>query len=180
MGKAFEVTMDTSRINATLAALHSIVGGDFKDVVRSETQKILEKAVSNTPVVSVEAINTTQKPSLRAQRMAARGLLKKVWVQIGEKLNMTLQGTPDYVKRATGPNNDDHPENAEGNEKKSGNEYSIDGVSYRVYDPRIVGAFASAMNGRKNFFRANLRKGVFDEFDKIAAKYPGLYVNRDV
>jgi hypothetical protein len=34
MAKAFEVKMDTSRINATMAALHSIVGGDFKDVVR--------------------------------------------------------------------------------------------------------------------------------------------------
>lgn len=176
MGKNFTANMDTSRINGALAELSRITGKDFKDVVRSEMTKILEKAVSNTPVATVELINRTKNPDLRARRLAARGLLKKVWAQIAGKLGMALDGVPAYVDRAEAPGGD-YPEDAVAAEKGVGSNFSIEGASYRVYDPRIIGAFARAMNGRANFFRQNLRKGVFDKAAAIAAKYPGLKVN---
>lgn len=176
MARAFEVKMDTSRINGALAELSRISGRDFRDVVRSEMGKILEKAVANTPVATVALINQTKNPQLRARRLAARGLLKKVWVQIAGKLGMAIDGVPAYVERSAAPSGD-YPEDAVAGEKGQGSKYSIDGASYRVYDPRIVGAFARAMNGRASFFRANLRKGVFQKAEQIAAKYPGLKVN---
>jgi hypothetical protein len=176
MGKTFEVKMDTTRINGALSELARITGRDFKDVVRSEMQKILEKAVNNTPVATVALINQTKNPQLRARRLAARGLLKKVWVQVADKLAMALSGVPAYVGRAE-TSSGDYPEDAEVKETGVGSKFSIDGASYRIYDPRIIGAFASAMNGRANFFRTNLRRGVFDKAETIAKKYPGLTVN---
>jgi hypothetical protein len=92
----------------------------------------------------------------------------------GEALGCTV------VPPQTGPRPEgDYPENAEGKEKNEGSKYTIDGTSFRVYDPRIVGALGRAINGRASFFKTHLRKGVFDKFDTIAAKYPGLNVNRD-
>ncbi len=176
MAKAFECTMDTSRINGALAELSRITGRDFRDVVRSETQKILEKAVSNTPVATVELINKTTNPGLRARRLAARGLLKKVWVQVAAKLGMAVEGVPAYVDRAAAPGGD-YPEDAVASEKGQGTKFSIEGASFRIYDPRIIGALQRAMNGRANYFRTNLRKGVFDKAEEIAKKYPGLSVN---
>jgi hypothetical protein len=175
MGKTFEVKMDTTRINGALSELARITGRDFKDVVRSEMQKILEKAVSNTPVATVALINQTRNPQLRARRLAARGLLKKVWVQVADKLSMAV-AAPGYVGGAT-TSKGDYPEDAEVKETGVGSKFSIDGASYRIYDPRIISAFRSAMNGRANFFRTNLRKGVFDKAETIAKKYPGLTVN---
>lgn len=168
--------MDTSRINGALTELARITGRDFRDVVRPEMQKILEKAVSNTSAASVTLINQTKNPRLRETRLAARGLLKKVWQQIGGKLGMALEGVPAYVERASTPHGD-YPENAEAREVGTGSKFSIEGASYRVYDPRIVSAFARAMNGRASFFRNNLRRGVFDKAEEIARKYPGLKVN---
>jgi hypothetical protein len=89
---------------------------------------------------------------------------------------MAIEGVPAYVDRAT-TQSGDYPEDAVATEKSSGSKFSIEGASYRVYDPRIIGAFAKAMNGRASFFRNNLRKGVFDKAEAIAAKYPGLKVN---
>lgn len=173
---AFEVKMDTTRINGALAELSRITGKDFKDVVRSEMGKILERAVSNTPVASVALIKQTKNPQLRARRLAARGLLKKVWAQIADKLGMAAVGVPAYVERAAAPGGD-YPEDAVASEKGQGSKFSIEGASYRVYDPRIIGAFARAMNGRATFFRANLRRGVFAKAETIARKYPGLKIN---
>jgi hypothetical protein len=168
--------MDTSRINGALAELARITGKDFKDVVDSEMQKILEKAVSNTPVATVALINKTKNPGLRTRRLAARGLSKKGWVQVADKLGISLDGVPGYVGLAN-TSQGDYPEDAIATKKGVGSKYSIDGANFRVYDPRIIGAFAKAMNGRVNFFRQNLRKGVFDKAETIAAKYPGLTVN---
>jgi hypothetical protein len=67
MAKAFTCDMSTSRINATIAALQQITGGDFRDITRAEFQNVLEKVVSNTPVASVALINETKNPRLRAQ-----------------------------------------------------------------------------------------------------------------
>lgn len=176
MAKNFEIKMDTSRLNGALNELARITGRDFRDVVRSEMGKILEKAVSNTPVATVSLINETKNPALRARRLAARGLLKKVWLQIAGKLGMAVEGVPAYVDRAQTASGD-YPEDAVAAEKGQGSKFSIEGASYRIYDPRIIGAFSRAMNGRANFFRQNLRKGVFDKAEQIAAKYPGLKVN---
>jgi hypothetical protein len=176
MAKPFEVKMDASRINGALAELARITGKDFKDVVDPEMQKILEKAVSNTASASVALINRTKNPALRARRLGARGLLKKGWVQIANKLGMSLEGVPAYVDRAETASGD-YPEDGVASRKGTGSKYSIEGENFRIYDPSIIGAFAKAMNGRANFFRQNLRKGVFDKAETIAAKYPGLKVN---
>lgn len=154
-----------------------MTGRDYRDVVRSEGQKILEKAVSNAAAASVELINKTKSPTLRAQKLAARGLQKKVFAQIGDKLNMSLEGVPAYVERAIAPSGD-HPEDAIASENTSGSKFSIDCRADRFYDPTVFSALAKAVNGRAGFFRSNLRNGVFDKVETIARKYPGLTVNR--
>jgi hypothetical protein len=175
---AISVTMDTSNLKGALSEIARLTGKDFRTVVRSETQKIFEKALSNTPVMLAADIQTTKSPTLRAQKLAARGLLKKVFVQAAEKVQIQLEGTPAYVDRAMAPGGD-FPEDAQAKENTKGRAFSIDGEIFRTYDPRVFGALAKAVNGRTGFFRANLRRGVFDKMETIARKYPGMFVHPD-
>jgi hypothetical protein len=126
--------------------------------------------------MDVASINETKSPTLRAKKLAARGLLKKVWWQIGNRLQLNVDA-PAYVERAEAPGGD-YPEDAVGREVTKGASFYIEGTTYRFYDPRMFGALAKAVNGRTNFFRTNLRNGVFDKAESIARKYPGLTVKR--
>lgn len=170
--------LDTSNLTPCLQALAQLTGRDYRDVVRSETEAILSKAVSNTPAASVELINKTKSERLRAQKLAARGLQKKVFVQIGDKLGLSVD-RPAYVDRATAPGGD-YPEDAHGKETVSGKKFSVDCQADRYYDPNVFSALAKAVNGRAGFFRRNMRAGVFKSVETIARKYPGLTASVDV
>lgn len=162
-----------------LQELSRLTGKDFETVTKAEAAKVLEGAISRTDAASVALIEQIRDPRRREAALAARGLQKKVWAQIGEKMGVSVAGVPKYVQAAT-TRGGDFPEDAEGREKNQGSSYILEGVAHRIYWPGVFSALAKAVNGRTNFFRTNLRKGVFDKAETIARKYPGLHVNRDV
>jgi len=106
------------------------------------------------------------------RRKDARGLSKKGWVQIAEKLGIELS-VPKYVAKATTPKGD-YPENAQAAEKQTGPQFFIEITNSRTYSPSVRDAIRAAMRGRTRFFQNNLKRGVFEKTSEIAAKYPGL------
>jgi hypothetical protein len=161
-----------------LQELSRLTGKDFEEVTRAETVKILESAITRTDAAQMALINQTKNPEARAQKIAARGLQKKVWAQVAEAFGIQLTNVPQYVRAATAPSGD-HPEDAEGRARNQGSSFTLEGTIHRVYWPGVFSALARAVNGRTSFFRTNLRKGVFDKAETIARKYPGMTVNRD-
>lgn len=205
MGKAVNIEIDAHRLNGALRELSRLTGKDFRTVVRHETGKILEGAAKRTDMATVASIkeNHEAQPvttiagkiyflnnrypdavwakiqSFRAKRLkeklAARGLARKVWLQIAQQLGIEIKVAGQVVK-ATTPKGD-YPQDASGSEAGSGSAFTIIGTSLRTYAPGIVGALAGAMRGRLVYFRRNLKTGVFLKAKEIARKYPGLYVN---
>jgi hypothetical protein len=176
----FRAELDTSNLTAIMHELARMTGKDYQDVVKSETQSVLTAAVRNTPVMDTSLLDRTRHPNRKAVALAAKGLLKKVWVQIGDRLGMNVDA-PQYVHQAATPKGD-YPEDAQAKtitSEAAGRSFIIEGTTYRYYDPRLFSALAKAVNGRVSFFRMNLRRGVFDHVEKIAAKYKGLYVDRN-
>lgn len=171
--------VDSSNLTRALHELARLTGKDFETVVRSETTEVLHGAISRTDAAQLALIEQTKSPTLKAQKIAARGLQKKVWAQVGEKLGLQITKVPQYAQNATAPTGD-HPEDAQGGPKTRGSSFSMEGEIFRVYWPGVRSALAGAINGRTGFFYRNLRKGVFDKAETIAKKYPGMHVTRDV
>ena len=117
------------------------------------------------------AIQLQIKNSIK-RRKDARGLSKKSWVQIAEKLGIEIS-VPNYVAKAT-TKGGDYPENAKGAEKQEGNAFHIQITNSRTYSPSVVDSLRAAIRGRTRFFQNNLKRGVFKKTSDIAAKYPGL------
>lgn len=177
-------------------------GVTYEEVVKSETQKILEAACKNTVAAQVKLIeaNAKAKPvrtlngkryymknrysdslwqQLQGQikrsidrRKKARGLSKKSWLQAAANLGFDV-AAPDYVTAATTPHGD-YPENATATPEKKGNDFSITIKNSRTYSASVFDALRKAMNGREKFFKENLQRGVFNSIGEIASKYPGL------
>ena len=195
-------------------------GVTYEEVVKSETQKILEAASKNTVAAHVKSIekNVRSKPvrtigankylvkasadwsapsgwnkptpngwrlpdgvwaaamsqisaSIK-RRKEARGLSKKSWKQIAERLGFDIS-VPSYVAAAT-TRGGDYPENAQAREERKGSDFSITLSNARTYSASVFDAIRKAMNGREKFFKENLKQGVFKNIGTIAAKYPGL------
>ncbi len=117
------------------------------------------------------ALQLQIKNSIKASK-AARGLAKKSWMQIAEKLGIEIS-VPNYVAKAT-TKGGDYPANAQGAEKQEDNSFHIEITNYRTYTTTVADSLRAAMKGRTNFFKKNLRLGVFKKTSEIAAKYPGL------
>jgi len=110
-------------------------------------------------------------------RLAARGLLKKSWLQVAAHLGLDIL-VPGYVARAAWKGND-YPEDNRGREERSGSGYSLTGEIGRTYDRRIKAVLQRAITGRVKYFRKNLEKGVFDSLEAIERAYPNLLkINR--
>lgn len=171
--------VDASNITGILRELSRITGKDFETIVRSETVEIMHSAIEKTDAAQMDLINQTKSPTLKAQKIAARGLQKKVWAQVGEAMGLQITKIPQYAQAATTPKGD-FPEDAQGGPRNQGSSFTMDGQIFRVYWPGIRSALARAINGRKGFFYRNLRKGVFDKAEEIAKKYKGLHLTRDV
>ena len=118
-----------------------------------------------------KALQLQIKNSIK-RRKDARGLSKKSWVQIAEKLGIEIS-VPNYVAKAT-TKGGDYPENAQGSEKQEGNAFHIQITNSRTYSPSVVDSLRAAMRGRTRFFQNNLKRGVFQKTSELAAKYPGL------
>lgn len=202
--------------------LSRLSGISFQEIIRAETQSILEAASKKTQAAQVKLIeaNVRNKPvrtvngkayltktgpgfappagwspsapngwrlpdaiwtAVQAQikasitrRKAARGLSKKSWQQAAQSLGIDI-AVPAYVAKATTPKGD-YPENATGSEKTEGRGFFIEVTNSRTYSPSVVDSIRAAMRGRTNFFKKNMKLGVFQKTSEIAAKYPGLKV----
>lgn len=200
--KTASIQVVTSDFSRAMREMSRITGFSFADIIRAETKSILEAASKKTVAAQVKLIeaNVRDKPvrslngkryfmknrypdalwaALQLQiknsikrRKEARGLSKKAWVQIAEKLGIELT-VPGYVAKATTPKGD-YPENAQGAEKQQGNSFHIEITNSRTYSPSVLDAIRAAMRGRTRFFQNNLQRGVFQKTSEIAAKYPGL------
>jgi hypothetical protein len=106
------------------------------------------------------------------RRKEARGLSKKSWKQIAERLGFDIS-VPSYVASAT-TRGGDYPENAQAREERNGSDFAINLSNSRTYSSSVFDAIRKAMNGREKFFRENMKTGVFKSIETIAAKYPGL------
>lgn len=202
MAKTSSINVVASDFSRAMRDLSRVTGVSFAEIIRSETKSILEAAVKKTAAAQVKLIeaNANAKPvrtlngkryfmknrypdtiwkALQLQiknsikrRKDARGLSKKLWVQIAEKLGIEIS-VPNYVAKATSKGGD-YPENAQGFEKQEGNAFYIQITNSRTYSPSVRDALRAAMRGRTNFFKKNLRLGVFQKTSEIAARYPGL------
>jgi hypothetical protein len=108
------------------------------------------------------------------RRKDARGLSKKSWLQAAKSLGLDIS-VPGYVAKSTTPKGD-YPQNATASEKTDGRGFFIQVTNERTYSPSVLDAIRAAMRGRTNFFKKNLRLGVFKKTSEIAARYPGLKV----
>ena len=205
MAKTASINIVASDFSRAMREMSKITGVSFADIIRTETKSILEAAAKKTAAAQVKLIEAnvrsrewrpigskkykmswrhpdriwTQlqqqiKDSIK-RRKEARGLLKKSWMQIAQKLGMEIS-VPNYVAKATTPSGD-HPGDAQGSEKQGGNSFHIEITNARTYSPSVVDAIRAAMRGRTNFFKKNLRLGVFQKTSELAAKYPGLKVS---
>lgn len=185
-------------------------GVTYEEVVKSETQKILEAASRYTVAAQVRSIEafvrgtvartvagktylmagsahaprgwrlrdetwTAVQSQISAsinRRKEARGLSKKSWKQIAERLGFDIS-VPSYVAAAT-TRGGDYPENAQAREDRNGSDFSITLSNSRTYSASVFDAIRRAMNGRERFFKENIRQGVFRNIETIASRYPGL------
>ena len=209
-----------SDFTRAMREMSKITGASFQDIIRAETQSILEAAVKKTKAAQVKLIErsvketrvrtvngktyltntssswrspswwTPQAPkgwklpgavwaAIQKQikdeiaiTKGARGLAKKSWMQVAQKLGITIS-VPSYVEKAK-TEKGDYPEDATGTEKTDGSSFFIEITNSRTYSGSVRDAIRAAMRGRTNFFKKNLRLGVFKKTSDIAAKYPGL------
>lgn len=214
--------MESRNLTGAMRQLAKLTGRSFNDVVRSETQAVLQKAqsrVKSATKKSVEAsiekrpfftlheteyaatdragvkiskngfikylkkrrkypdelwnkFEASKKKSV-ANRLKSRGLQRKVFLQLAEKLSMKLTKIPAYVRSASA-NGRDYPDDARARSVFTSSGLTIECELRRAYGQGILGFIQSAIKGRSAFFRKNLREEVFKRAKTIAAKYPGL------
>ena len=200
--KSQSINVVTSDFSRAMREMSRVTGVSFAEIIRAEAKSILEAAAKKTAAAQVKLIeaNANAKPvrslngkryymknrypdslwaALQLQiknsikrRKDSRGLSKKSWVQVAEKLGISIS-TPNYVAKAT-TKDGDYPENAQGSEKQDGNAFHIEITNSRTYSPSVRDSLRAAMRGRTNFFKKNLRLGVFQKTSEITARYPGL------
>jgi hypothetical protein len=112
------------------------------------------------------------------EKLAARGLAKKSWVQIADDLGLDL-GVPKWISGARDP---------KGRPFKEGLattlvEQAAFIVEITNSNPLVVGRLdgreilAGAMRDREKAFMIDMEKGVFDDVERRAKRYPGVFVN---
>lgn len=206
------INVVASDFTRAMREMSKITGVSFQDIIRAETQSILEAAVKKTQAAQVKLITARvqgavartyngktylmpgsanaprgwklpdaiwsglqkQIKSSIAKRKEARGLAKKSWMQVAESLGISIS-VPSYVEKAK-TTGGDYPENATGSEKSDGSGFFIEITNARTYSASVRDAIRAAMRGRTNFFKKNMKLGVFKKSSEIAAKYPGLKV----
>lgn len=198
--------LDTSGFDPMIRELMRITGADYIQVLRNETRGIIEKTISLTKAASVTGIEVdwlnrewityngkrynltwTYPAELWQQlvdhrerdlayRLGARGLSKKTWLQIADRLNIILSKVPNYVRKATWGNR--NPVLGDGAAEITGKGVSfiLKNISDTVIYTGGAAKIAAAVAGRTKFFNENLSRGVFDDVKQIAAKYPGVQV----
>jgi hypothetical protein len=180
MAAPVTVELEDYRMQEVISRLAEITGKDFRQVTLSESKAILDAAVRAAPSATRASIennvSTRWSPQVRAEyikrRMQARGLLKKSFVQLGERVRLSVKA-PKYVLNAR-TRGGDRPEDTAAFEVTKRNMYSVKFTSFRVYDRRVFGILRKVIAQRGRYFFANQRKGFLDDMKKLANRYPGL------
>jgi hypothetical protein len=110
-----------------------------------------------------------------AKRLKARGLAKQSWWLMGQKLGLTVDA-PAYVKKAKATTGREYSEDEKVSQRVSSDEVSYTMDNYQPTVNAINGeeAIERAIDGRMGYFMENLRRGVFDNLERIALKYGGV------
>ena len=124
--------------------------------------------------------------------LSQHGQSKATFIYLGEKLKLKdtskekkkMGGViiPAYVKKAYKNLPDKLKRRLRANgfgDKKFYIEISHKGESALSKDARGMSAFASAFQGRKNYYRTNVALGVFESTKKVLQRYPSLKVTKD-
>lgn len=108
------------------------------------------------------------------RRLRARGLAKQSWVLLGEKLGASVDA-PAYVRRAIATTGKTY-DNVSVNKRSSSGQVVIDTENSQPTVNRIGGAAAlqRAIDGRKEYYYANVGHHVFTSMEKAAKRYPGI------
>lgn len=122
------------------------------------------------------AISAQRKASLQ-KRLERRGLSKASWSALAREAGLAV-ALPAYASRALSKNR--YSGNATATRRGRKNSYFLTFTNRQptVNLSRVGGrsALLRAINGRTKFFERNLRKGTFDDMQKVARAYPGLKV----
>ena len=130
------------------------------------------------PDVLWSAISTRRKQRL-LKILGARGLSKKSWWKIAQKLGIQI-AVPGFVTKATASTGRDYDDV----DAKSVSSRRSAGVTISNAQPtanldRVGGgrALKRAIAGRVKFFQENVRREVFKDVKQIARAYPGMKVS---
>lgn len=198
------VERNFNRYLTELAAL--VPEKEYSTVIRAEAVSIAQAALRRTRAASVKSIRQAAaakeyttfggkryklsnrypnplwaqikayRKTLLENKLGARGLAKKSWVQLGAHLGQTLLA-PEYVYRANPPGRS-LPDNGAVRETAIGPAYGLTLINTSPI-VRFAGgerALRLAMLGRIGYFRRNLENRAFATAASRAQKYPGIFV----
>lgn len=125
------------------------------------------------------AIAARRTASLR-RALKARGLAKKSWWEIAKALGLTI-AVPGYVTSAIPSTGRTYQGNTKVSVARASAklQIKIENAQPTVNLPTVGGtrALQRAIDGRTKFFIQNIGRGVFNDLEKIAKKYPGMKVS---
>lgn len=124
-----------------------------------------------------EAAAKTKRLDLKAAK-GARGLSKQSWLQIAAELGLGDLGAPGYVKNAV-PSNGKTYRNGTARKVMEAAAFYIDLMNdHPLVVKKLNGAqmLQGAIDTRLKAFDHEMSKGVFDDIETRAKRYPGLFV----
>jgi len=122
------------------------------------------------------AIVSARKQRLQ-DKLRARGLARQSWYIAAMRMGKPFDA-PAYVKAAVASTGREYPNNIEVQIRATGSEYSIAVINAQPTVTLLPGSersLASALAARVVYFETNLRRKVFENVERTAAKYRGFY-----
>jgi len=146
---------------------------------RSSGGRIVYYLKNRYPSPLWAAIKKRRKEDL-AKILKARGLAKKSWYLIAEKLGIRVKA-PKFVRDAVATTGKEYFEDVEVHDVFDNTKIEIR-IGNNQPTINAIGGSAilqRAIDGRVKFFLTNLKHGVFESLGKVAKKYPGLKVTEE-
>lgn len=126
-------------------------------------------------VASESAKALSQFPAEIAKGFASIGLARKSWIQIAESMRLDLTGLAEgedaMAARAL-------YNNGASREQMGRGIFQATLINLLPYGRRmgLPSVIARAINRRTQTFAKNMKRGVFQDAEKVLAKYPGMFV----
>jgi hypothetical protein len=137
--------------------------------------RVLYKLTNRYPDTLWQKIQQQRNKDLK-KKLDARGLAKQSWWIIGNLLGLNVSA-PAYVTRAvpsTGKRYADETANVDRQEGELAYEFENSQPTINAIEGAKI--LQQAINGRVNYFMANVSHDVFSKMETIAKKYPGVTV----